>query len=72
MQELRNDEIRQTVREGCGKIAKSGRGGRAGKQGISLSGAKSRVQRGRSLIKEMLMDDYRSKKGAECDMCRNN
>lgn len=54
----------------------------AGKQGISLSGAKSRVQRGRSLIKEMLMDvcrfefdhqgnliDYRSKKGAGCDTC---
>ncbi len=54
----------------------------AGKQGISLSGAKSRVQRGRSIIKDMLMDvclfefdnqgnaiDYRSKKGAGCDMC---
>ncbi|NIM17738.1 MAG: RNA polymerase sigma factor SigZ [Candidatus Aminicenantes bacterium] len=53
----------------------------ARKQGVSTSGAKSRIQRGRSMIKDMLMDvchfefdqqgnviDYRSKgEGCECD-----
>ena len=53
----------------------------ARKQGLSTSGAKTRIQRGRSMIKDMLMKvchfefdhqgnviDYRSK-GAECDRC---
>ena len=53
----------------------------ARKQGVSLSGAKSRIQRGRSMIKEMLLDccrfefdhqgsviDYEGR-GGGCDGC---
>lgn len=53
----------------------------ASKQNLSLSGAKSRIQRGRALVKDMLLEccrfevgnkreiiDYERKKG-ECDCC---
>ena len=53
----------------------------AKKEGLSLSGAKSRVQRGREMVKEMLLDccrfefDHRGSvmdhecKGKICDKC---